>query len=150
MNRAINTNSGLVEYIDGKWVLTPYKNGEDICWQNFTDRNPHDCAIIRHESKYGLFYVSDMTLANMENLNPPLISFDRDDPFPYDEVVIKGFPCHEIMIIGYRIGDKWGLDNISFDCHNGILIRFSLISCCCSSLLEAENKCFSWQKPFDD
>lgn len=119
-------------------------------WLNYTDRNPYDCAIIRHESKYGLFYISDMSPTYMGNTNPSLISFDKEDPFPYDEVVIKGVPIHEIMIIGYRIGDKWGLDNISFDIQNGTLCRFCLISCCCTSLHEAEERCFSWKNPFGD
>lgn len=149
MNKEINTISGLAEYIDGKWIFTPNENGEGISWQNFTDRNPYDCAIIRHESKYGLFYISDMSPTYMENSNPSLISFDKEDPFPYDEVVIKGVPCHEIMIIGYRIGDNWGLDNISVDIQNRTLCRFCLISCSCPSLHEAEERCFLWRKPFN-
>ena len=150
MNKEIETSAGIVENIDGKWVITPNSNSSDISFQSFTDRNPYDCAVIRHGSKYGFFYVSDMTSTYYGNTNPTLICFDKDDPFPYDEIVIKSMAIHEIMIVGYRIGDKWGLDNISFDVQNGTLCRFSLISCCCSSLLEAESKCLVWKKPFED
>ena len=61
MNKEIETSAGIVENIDGKWVITPNSNSSDISFQNFTDRNPYDCAVIRHGSKYGFFYVSDMT-----------------------------------------------------------------------------------------
>ena len=150
MNKEIETSAGIVENIDGKWVISPNSNSPDISFQNFTDRNPYDCAVIRHGVKYGFFYVSDMTSTYYGNTNPTLICFDVDDPFPYDEIVIKSMAIHEIMIVGYRIGDKWGLDNISFDVKSGTLCRFSLISCCCSSFHEAESKCLIWKRPFED
>lgn len=145
----IITTSGIVEMINGKWKITPDTKSEDIRWLNYTDRNPYDCAIIRHDTKYGFFYVSDMTPANLGNENPPLVSFDKNDPFPYDEIVIKGIVAHNLMLIGYRIGDKWGIDNIFYDGNNKILGKSSLVSCHYSSLLEAESSCLSWSAPFN-
>ena len=87
MSKVIETTLGRVEHIESKWVITPNMDQEqdDLSLQNFTDRAPYDCAVIRHGSKYGLFYVSDMTPIYWGNTNPPLVSFDREYPFPYDE-----------------------------------------------------------------
>ena len=145
---AFITTSGLIEKNNGKWEITPDKNSKDIRWLNYTDRYPYDCAIIRHNSKYGLFCVSDMTSTFYGNVNPPLISFDIDDPFPYDEIVLKWVTCQDLMIIGYRIGNKWGIDNISYGVHDGVLLRGRLVPCNYSSLSEAESFCLSWIDPF--
>ena len=59
-----------------------------------------------------------MTPAYLGSENPSLVSFDKNDPFPYDEIVIKGIVAHNLMLIGYRIGDKWGIDNIFYDGNN--------------------------------
>lgn len=144
----IITTSGIVEMKNGKWEIIPDTNSDDIRRLNYTDRYPCDCAIIRHDSKYGLFYVSDMTSTFNGNVNPPLVSFDINDPFPYDEIVIKGVPIHEIMIIGYRIGNKWGIDNICYGIHERVLYRTCLASCNYPSLLDAESACLSWRNPF--
>ena len=148
MDKVIKTSTGIVEKIDDKWTLVPNDNNDDISWQCFTDRNPYDFAVIRHESKYGLFYVSDMVPTYKNNTNPPLICFDQDFPFIYDEIFIKGVAIHEIVMIGYRIGNQWGIDNISFDRNSGTLCRWSIASCRFSSLQEAEDSCLSWTSPF--
>lgn len=149
MDKIFKTSSGIVELIDGNWTIVPNGNDDDISWQNFTDRFPYDFAVIRHESKYGLFYVSDMAPTYLGNTNPPLISFDKDTPFPYDEILIKGSELHEIMIIGYRIGGQWGIDNLFFDRNSGTICRCVLASCKFLSLHDAEESCLSWKYPFE-
>ena len=146
--KTIITTSGKVEMKNNQWVIVPDMSSKDIRPLHFTDRYPYDCAVIRHDSKYGIFYVSDMTPHYYGNINPPLVSFDKDDPFPYDEVRIKGVDIQEIMMIGYRIGDYWGIDSIYFDIKKQTLGRNSLVSCTFSTLLEAESFCLSWNSPF--
>lgn len=146
--KTIITSSGKVVMKNNQWEIVPDMSSKDIRILNYTDRNPYDCAIIRHNSKYGFFYVSDMTPIYYGNINPPLVSFDKKDPFPFDEIVLKWVACHDLMIIGYRIGNKWGIDNISYGIHDGVLIRWIIVPCNYSSLFEAESQCLSWIDPF--
>ena len=144
----IETSCGNVERIKDVWYFQPTSEDDNLCWIPFTDHWTYDTLILKHEGKYGLF-----TLPNMadygNNGSLKWKSFDKE-PFPYDEVKIKGMGAGYWGMMAYRIKKKWGISNFLYSPHDGCVLMVRVVPCSFASLEEAEKHLASWRNPFQE
>lgn len=144
----IETTCGKIEERDGRCFFHLTNENENLCFVPFTDHWTYDTFIMKHEGKYGIF-----TLPNMadygNNGTLEWVSMNKE-PFPYDDVRIKGMRANYFGQIAFRIGEKWGIDNFLYDRHDDCIVKIPLVQCNYSSLAEAEKELSQWIDPFSE
>ena len=144
----IKTSCGDVALVKGEWMFQPTNEDENLRWIPFTDHWTYDTLALRHEGKYGIF-----TLPNMADYgnNGSLMwrALDKE-PFPYDELIIKGMGACYYGMMAYRIGNKWGVSVFMYNPSQDCIEMERLVPCQFSSAEEAERHLSSWRNPFDE
>lgn len=144
----IQTTCGDLEKIDGTWMFHPIKEDENLAWIPYTDHWTCDTLILKNDEKYGLY-----TLPNMADYgNNGTLKWKGMDtePFPYDELRIKGMRANYYGMAAYRIGNKWGITNFQYNNIKDCIEKEDIVPCHFSTPEEAEKHLPTWWNPFED
>ena len=145
----ISTTCGDVGLIKGEWMFQPTKNeDENLRWIPFTDHWTADTLVLRHAGKYGIFTLPNM--ADYGNDGSLMWKSLDKEPFPYDELKIKGMTTCYYGMMAYRIGKKWGVSVFMYNPSEDCVEMERLVPCQFSSAEEAEGHLSSWRNPFDE
>lgn len=146
--RIIRTPCGDVARIKDAWWFQPTSEDKNMAWTPFTDHWTCDTLILRHNEKYGIFTLPNM--ADYGNDGSLMWKGLDIDPFPYDELKIKGMRANFYGMIAYRIGNKWGIYNLLYNSHEGCIMKEVVVPCQFSTAEETEKHLPSWWNPFDN
>ena len=134
--------------IKGEWMFQYTDDDENLKWIPFTGHWTYDTLVLRHEGKYGIFTLPDMT--DYGNDGSLMWKAIDKEPFPYDELKIKGMTSHNYGMMEYRIGDKWGISTFMYNPSRDCIEKEESVPCQFPSAEDAERHLPSWRNPFDE
>lgn len=155
----IQTSCGEVRRVKDKWFFRFTTNEDkDLIDIPYTDGRIVDTFLIRHNGKYGIYSIpgnrdfDDYVKPNLENYSydgPCYWMALHSEPFPYDEVKVRGMNGYFYGKIAYRIGKKWGIMFPFYIPSEECVGVNTVVPCEYDSVAEAERHLPVWENPFD-
>lgn len=143
----IYTSCGNVKKVKGHWLLQISKEDENLVWIPFTDHWTTDTCILRHNGKYGIFSLLDMSDYGYF-IDPAERRSLDEDPFPYDEIRVSGMNGSYFGMMAYRKGRRWGASYFYYVPAGDRVAKWDVVPCRYSSMEEAVRHLFSWENPY--
>ena len=144
----IQTSCGKVKKVKGQWLFQISKQDENLVWIPFTDHWTADTCILRHNGKYGIF-----SLLNMSDyghfVNPAERRSLDEKPFPYDEIKICGMEGNYFGMMVYRKGNRWGASYFYYVPVGDYIGKSDFVPCRCFSMEKVLGHLLSWKNPYD-
>lgn len=144
----IHTSCGIVKKVKGRWLLQISQEDDNLVWIPFTDHWTTDTCILRHNGKFGVY-----SLLNMSDYGYFIGPVERrsldEEPFPYDEIRVVGMNGSYFGMMAYRKGRKWGASYFYYVPVGDCVAKDEIVPCQYSSTEEVVKHLLSWKNPYD-
>lgn len=144
----IQISCGEVRKVKGRWLLQISKEDENIAWIGYTDHWTTDTCIVKHNGKFGIYSLIDLSDYGYF-IEPPKRRCLDEDPFPYDEIRISGMDGSFYGMMAYRKGNKWGASYFYFVPAKDCVDKYDVVPCNYSTMEAALRHLPSWRNPYD-